>query len=133
MQVIIRDCNKNPVSNDTIRVTIISGDSNAKINGSASPYTFTVSSGQGNFTVTSSVNGTVGLKVEDTTGSFTVTDASNHNPSIAFSGTSSPTPTPGPTSTPTAGPTPTTAAATPTPTSAAAPTTIPTSSPTPTP
>lgn len=129
MQVVIRDCNKNEVSNDTVKITITGGDTNAKINGSSSPYSFSVQNGKGNFTVTSQVAGTVTLSVQDTTNSFTITDTNNHNPSISFSfpASSTPTPTAGPTNspTPTSGPTPAatdTPGITPTPTSAPTPT-----------
>jgi hypothetical protein len=113
MLVVIRDCNQNPVSSDTIKVTVISGDSGAKINGNPSPHTFSVQNGQGNFTVSSNVSGTITLSVQDTTSGFTVTNVSNQNPSVSFSApaatSASPTPTPT-----TAAPTPTTAAPTPT-------------------
>ncbi len=129
MLVVIRDCNRNAVSSDTIKVSISSGDSNAKINGGSPPATFSVTNGQANFTVSSQVSGTVTLLVQDTTAGFTVTDPKNNPPSIAFStpASSGPTPTPAPqaTSTPTLGPTSVPAA---TPTLNATPTSTSTSS-----
>ena len=121
MLVVIRDCNQNPVSSDTIKVSITSGDSNATINGGSSPQTFSVQNGQANFTVASKINGTVTLSVQDTTAGFAVTNNQDQPPSISFSGSttsSSPTPTPttAPASTPT--PTPTGVSSSPTPTPA---------------
>ncbi len=112
--VAIRDCNKNPVSSDSIRVSLNSGDSGTQINGGASPAVFLVQNGQGSFTVTSAAAGTVALTVQDTTSSFTVTDPNNHNPSVVFSSSSAPAPTP----------TPDTSAPTPTPGSASTPTPV---------
>lgn len=125
MQVVIRDCDKNTLSSDSIKISVNSGDTNTKINGGASPYTFTVQNGQGNFTLSSQITGTVVLLVQDVTNSFTVTDPNNHNPSITFTASTT-TPAPTATPTPTSGPTPTTATDLPTPT------TTPTISPTPT-
>lgn len=124
LQVVIRDCFKNTTSvNDSLSISLSSGDANTKVNGNSLPYSVSAQNGVANFTVSSQVNGTVTLVVTDTAGGFTITDPNNHNPSITFSGGSSSSPT----STPT--PTPTTAAAdTPTPTPVPSPTTTATSS-----
>ena len=114
--VVIRDCFNNTTSvNDSLNISVVSGDPNTRINGNSLPYSISAQNGQASFNVTSQVNGTVTLIVKDTTSGFTVTDPNNHNPSIAFSGmtNSTPTPTPAPTTvTPTLS-----ATATPTPTS----------------
>ncbi|HUD19251.1 MAG TPA: hypothetical protein VMR81_02340 [Patescibacteria group bacterium] len=120
--VYIRDCNKNAIStDDSIRVSVSSGDAGTQINGSTPPYDTTAQSGQTSFTVVSQVAGTVALTVQDTTSSFAVTDANNYNPSVVFGSASTPAPTPAGTDTPTP-----TAGATPSPT----PTTTPTANPT---
>ncbi len=129
LQVVIRDCNKNQTQvNDTLNVTLSSGDSGTQVNGSSLPYSTTAQNGQANLTVTSQVNGTVVLVVTDTTSGFTITDPNDHNPSISFTGSSSSTPTPAATDTPT----PTLGAtSTPTPSPSTAPTLTTTPSPSP--
>jgi len=88
--VTLRDCNENTApASDTLSISVSSGDSNTQVNGHSLPYSVTAQNGQANFTVTSQINGTVTLIVQDTTSSFTVTDINNHNPNIVFSGNSS--------------------------------------------
>lgn len=122
LTVTIRDCSINPVSkSSTLKISLTSGDSNALVNGQNLPVTITTQNGQASFTVTSQVSGTVGLSIQDTSDSFSVTDTNNNNPSIVFNGQGGPTPVPtdGPTTppSPSAAPTisPTTSTATPTP------------------
>jgi hypothetical protein len=88
--VYIRDCNKNtaPVS-DNLTVTLTSNDSTAKINGSTSPVNIQVQNGQASFSVSSQNTTTDTFTIQDTTSNFTVTDIKNHNPSVAFTNTSS--------------------------------------------
>ena len=86
----IRDCNKNlaPV-NDTISVSLSSGDPNTLVNGNKLPTTVTTQNGEVKFSVSSQISGSVTLVVQDTIGNFTVTDINNHNPSITFTNTGS--------------------------------------------
>ncbi len=135
LTVDIRDCNKNTASvNDTLSISLSSGDSSTQINGNNLPYSTTTQNGQASFTVTSQNAGTDIFIIQDTTSSFTVTDTNNNNPSVIFS--SSQTPTPNSTQTPTLTPT-LTPIQSPTPTPSQTPTLTPTltpnSSPTPTP
>jgi hypothetical protein len=122
----IRDCSKNSVSNDTLTISLSSGESSVQINGNSLPYTTTVQNGKATFSVTSSNAGTYGFIVKDTTNNFTVTDSNNHNPSVIFTASST-TPTPQPTSaqtptdTPTSTPSNPTATQTPSPTSGTTP------------
>jgi len=104
----IRDCSKNLVSNDTLNISLSSGDSSAQVDGNNLPHSINVQNGEIGFTVTSQNAGTDTFIVQDTTSSFTVTDANNHNPSVTFSGPSTPAPTdtPVPSSTDTPTPTP---------------------------
>jgi len=103
LTVNIRDCNINNVSSSSIlKISLSSGDPNTQINGQSLPVSITTQNGQASFTVSSQVNGTVGLTIQDTTDSFSVTDTNNSNPNINFNG-SSETPTP----TQSANPTPT--------------------------
>jgi len=88
--VYIRDCNKNTASvNDNLTVTLSSTDSSAKINGSSSPVNIQAQNGQVSFTVSSQNNITDTFTVQDTTSNFTITDINNHNPSVAFTNSSS--------------------------------------------
>ncbi len=90
--VVIRDCDiKTAPVGDKLTISLVSGDPNTQINGQAMPYTITAQNGQANFYVSSQVAGTVTLAVKDITSSFTITDISNNNPSITFSGSSSST------------------------------------------
>lgn len=136
--VIIRDCEKNTVSsNESLNITLSSGDSSTTVNGNGLPYSLTAVSGQVNLSVNSQNAGTVTLIIRDTTSSFNITDPNNHNPSVNFTNSSSPTSTPIPTSaqtdiTPTQAPNPTpTTQSQPTPTANPAPTTNTTLYPTP--
>lgn len=90
----IRDCNKNTVSNDTLNISLSSGDSSVQVDGNNLPYSINVQNGEVGFTVTAQNAGTRTFVIQDTTSSFTVTDTSNSNPSVTFSG-------PAPTDTPT--------------------------------
>ena len=113
----IRDCNRNNVSNDTLQISLSSGDNSVQINGNNLPYTIQVQNGEVSFSVTSSNAGTYGFTVRDTSSGFDVTDPNNHNPSVVFNNPSAPTPqptsppttsdtpTPAPTNTPTSAPT----------------------------
>ncbi|MCL5970169.1 MAG: hypothetical protein M1450_01540, partial [Patescibacteria group bacterium] len=88
--VVIRDCNRNTVSsNESLTISLSSGDPNTQINGNKLPYTITAQNGQASFSVSSQVSGTVTLTVQDTTSSFSVTDINNHNPVITFSNSAS--------------------------------------------
>lgn len=102
--VTIKDCNKNTVSaSDDLTISQTSNDSGLKVNGNTLPLNIKAQSGKATFTVSSPNAGTVTLTVRDTTNSFTVTDANNHNPSVVFKSLSSPSSTPvpaNPTSTP---------------------------------
>ncbi|MCL5797726.1 MAG: hypothetical protein M1366_02910 [Patescibacteria group bacterium] len=90
MVVVLRDCNKQTVQvDDTLKISLSSGDQNTKINGNSLPYTLTAQNGQASFYVSSQTSGTVTLVVQDTTKSFTITDINNHNPSITFSNNAS--------------------------------------------
>jgi hypothetical protein len=118
LTVNIRDCSINNVSSSsTLKISLSSGDTNTEVNGQTLPTTVTTHNGQASFTVSSQVAGTVGLTIQDTTDSFSITDTNNSSPSIVFGGSSAPTPTASPTTTqsisPTSGVTPT---LTPTPT-----------------
>jgi len=88
--VYIRDCNRNtaPV-NDNLTITLTSNDSTAKINGSTSPINIQTQNGQASFSVSSQNSTTDTFTIQDTTSNFTVTDIKNHNPSVAFTNTSS--------------------------------------------
>lgn len=92
LEVVIRDCDVKtaPVS-DKLTISLVFGDPNTQINGQKLPYTVTAQNGQANFYVSSQVNGTVTLVVKDITSSFNITNISNNNPSITFSGSSSST------------------------------------------
>lgn len=129
----IRDCNKNRVSGtEMITISMSPGDSTTQVNGNNPPYSFSVQNGEGTFTVTSHNPGTNSFVVRDGTSSFTVTDANNHNPSVVFTSTVTPTPTSGPitpTATPPSGASPT-QSPTPTQTQSASPTVTPTPKPT---
>lgn len=134
--IAIRDCFKNNISsNDSLSITLSSGDSGTQVNGNNLPYTLTTQNGQGSFNVVSQNSGTVALVVQDTTSSFTVTDTNNNNPSVIFSSSSSPTPTPTtPTTAPTQTPVPAATATPPVPTPTTvtvSPTGVPSASPTP--
>lgn len=85
IEVDLQDCNNAiaPVS-DTLTVTLVSGDSGTKINGSASPVTIETKNGKVTFSVTSSVATTATFLITDTTRSFTVTTPGYHNPSVTF-------------------------------------------------
>jgi hypothetical protein len=124
----IRDCDRNlaPVA-ETLSISLSSGDPNTKVNGNALPYSVTTQNGEAQFTVSSQVVGTVTLIIQDSTSSFPVTDPNDHNPSISFTASSTPTPADTLTPTPT-----TTNASTPTPTAGDTSTPTPTSSPSPT-
>ncbi|MCL4339140.1 hypothetical protein M1271_05615 [Patescibacteria group bacterium] len=90
MVVVLRDCNKQTAQvDDTLKISLSSGDQNTKINGNSLPYTLTAQNGQASFYISSQTSGTVTLMVQDTTKSFTITDINNHNPSITFSNNSS--------------------------------------------
>jgi hypothetical protein len=95
LTVNIRDCSINNVSSSsTLKISLNSGDPDAQVNGQSLPATISTQNGQASFTVSSQINGTVILAIQDTTDSFTITDTSNSNPSIVFDGSSSaPTPT----------------------------------------
>jgi hypothetical protein len=122
----IRDCNKNYASvSDKLNITLSSGDPNIQINGNNLPYSITTQNGEVSFSVSSQTTGTVTLVIQDTTGSFTVTNINNQNPSITFNNPLASSPTPSPT------PTPTTVSS-PTPTPTQAPTATPNPSPSPT-
>jgi hypothetical protein len=87
LTVAIRDCTKNVASvNDQLTISLSSGDSNTQVNGNNLPYSINATNGQANFTVTSQVSGTVVLVVHDQTAGFDITNISNSNPSISFSG-----------------------------------------------
>lgn len=106
LTVNIQDCGKNNVSSDNLTLTQTSNDSSLTITPSASVH---AQNGQATFSVTSQNAGIDTFTIQDTTSSFTVTDANNHNPSIIFSGSSTTptptdTPTPSLTNTPTATP-----------------------------
>jgi hypothetical protein len=118
----IRDCNRNDVNNDTVQISLSSGDNSVQINGNNLPYTLQSQNGKASFSVTSSNAGTYVFVVQDTSAGFTVTDPNNHPPSVVFNNPSAPTPQP--TSTP--------ASATPTPATGATPTQNPVPLPTPT-
>jgi len=94
----IRDCNQNMISSDNLTLSQTSNDSSLTVNGSTPPVSVQVQNGLATFTVTSQNAGTDTLMLQDTTSSFTITDTSNHNPTVVFNGSSS-TPTPTPTST----------------------------------
>ncbi len=117
----IYDCNQQlaPVS-DTLNISVSSGNSDTQMNGGSLPQNVTTQNGEARFTISSQMNGTVTLSVQDTTSGFTVTNINSANPSITFSGS--------PASTPTDTPTPT-----PAPVSTDTPTPVPTDTPTPTP
>jgi len=126
--VAIRDCNRNTISSDSLTFSQTSSDSTLTVNGSAAPVTVQAQNGQATFNVISQTAGTDTFTIQDTTGSFTVTDTNNNNPSITFTAQSASTPTPAPTNAPTPGPT-----ATPIPTSSVTAIPTPASSPAPTP
>lgn len=128
----IRDCNKNTVSSDeSLNITLGSGDSSVTVNGHGLPYSLTAHSGQVDIAVNSQNPGTATLIIYDSSSSFNVTDTNNHNPSVNFTSSSSPTSTPQPTSVQTE----TTPTSTQAPTEASNPTstTVPTSATTPNP
>jgi hypothetical protein len=126
----IRDCNQQPAPvSDTLNISVSSGNSDTQMNGGSLPQNVTTQNGEASFTISSQMNGTVTLNVQDTTSGFPVTDKYTNNPSITFSGSSTPTPTPAPASTDTPTPTP---VATVTPTDTLTPTPTPSNTPTPT-
>lgn len=127
----IRDCNQNMVSSDNLTLSQTSNDSSLTINGSAPPVSVQAQNGLATFTVTSQNAGTDTFTVRDTTSSFTVTDTSNHNPSVVFSSSSTATPTPAPSATPASSPTGS-PISTPSPSSTPAPTPTPSNTSTPT-
>jgi len=98
--IVIRDCSQNTISsNQTLTISQSSSDSSLTINGSAPPATIQAQNGQASFTVSSQNAGTDTLVVQNTTSSFRITDPNNNNPSVVFSGSSTTTPIPTPTST----------------------------------
>ena len=119
----IRDCSQNKVSNDSLNISLSSSDSSAQVDGHNLPYSINVQNGEIGFTVTSQNAITDTFVVQDTTSSFPVTDTSNGNPSVTFSGpsTSTPTDTPVPAVTDTPVPVPTTVTSTPVSTDTVAP------------
>jgi len=124
----LRDCKNALASNDSLRVTIQSGDASTKLNGQSAPITLQAQNGKASFTVTSQVSSANTFLITDTNQGFPVTMPGYHNPTVTF--TSSATPTPAVTNTPT--PTPT-AGSTPVPTATPSPaTTSPTVDPSPT-
>jgi hypothetical protein len=106
----LRDCNQKlaPVS-DVLNISVSSGNSDTQMNNGSLPQNVTTQNGEAKFTLSSQMNGTVTLSVQDTTSGFNVTDPNNHNPTITFTNanpstptpTDTPTPTPGSTDTPT--------------------------------
>ncbi len=106
--VYLRDCNKNtaPVS-DTLTISLSSGDPNTQANGHSLPYSMAAQNGQASFTVTSQSSQTDTFVIQDTTGSFNVTDINNNNPSVIFSSSASPTSAPINTPVPSSSDTPT--------------------------
>jgi hypothetical protein len=94
----IKDCNKNIVSSDeSLNISLISGDSSATVNGHSLPYSITAHSGQINLSVNSQNAGMVTFIIHDSTSSFDITDSNNHNPGVNFT-YSLPISTPVPTS-----------------------------------
>jgi hypothetical protein len=85
----IRDCSKNDVSNDTLKISLNSSDNNVQINGNNLPYTTQVQNGKTTFSLTSSNAGTYSFIIQDTTHNFTVTNTDNNNPSVTFTNNSS--------------------------------------------
>lgn len=136
----IRDCNKNTVSAaDNLTFSQTSNDSTLKVNGAVPPVSLQAQNGQATFTLSSQNAGTDTFSIKDTTGSFTITDTNNHNPSVVFtsSSTTTPTSTPVPTiinavNTPSPNPSPT-PSSNPSPNPTAAPTQTPSNSPAPDP
>lgn len=120
LSLILRDCNKNQSGvSDSISISLLSGDSSTKVNGSSLPVQITTQNGAATFSVSSAGAGTVTLRVENVTRSFIITNVNNNNPSISFTGTTAqmtPTPTIAPTQ-----PSPTPTLATPSPTSTISP------------
>ncbi len=88
--VYIRDCyQKNAPVSDNLTITLTSSDSTARINGQTSPVKIQTQNGYASFTVSSTQNITDTFTVHDDTSNFTVTDVTNHNPSVTFSGNGS--------------------------------------------
>ena len=126
----LRDCNqKLTLASDTLNISVSSGNSDTQMNGGSLPQNVTTQNGEAKFTISSQMNGTVTLTIQDTTSGFTVTDPNNHNPTITFTSSSvstlTPTPTPATIDTPTPAPAET---VTPTPAPTEVPTPTPTSS-----
>ncbi len=123
----LRDCKNTLASNDSLRVTLQSGDASTKLNGQSAPITLQAQNGKASFTVTSQVASANTFLITDTNQGFPVTMPGYHNPTVTF--TSSATPTAAATNTPT--PTPT-AGSTPVPTATPSPAASPTVDPSPT-
>lgn len=121
ISVTIRDCLIKQVStSDSITISLNSGDASTQVNGNALPYTFTASNGQATLSITTNNTATDVFTIHDVTNNFDITDTNNHNLSIDFSSSSSPTATPAPN--PTSPPTTQTPTLTPTSINAATPT-----------
>ena len=96
----IRDCSQNLVSNDSLSISLSSGDPSVQVNGNNLPYPINVQNGEIGFTVTTQSAGTDTFIVQDTTSSFRVTPPGNPNdPSVTFSGPTASAPTDTPVST----------------------------------
>lgn len=85
----LKDCNNSfaPV-NDDLRITLVSGDSNVKINGSSLPTTLTAQNGRLSFSVNSANAGSYTFLITDINRNFTVTTPGYHNPSVTFTNNS---------------------------------------------
>lgn len=85
IEVDMQDCNNAiaPVT-DTLKITLLSGDSSTKINGSTLPVNIDTKNGKVTFSVTAGAATTATFLITDTVRNFTVTTPGYHNPSVTF-------------------------------------------------
>lgn len=112
ISVSIKDCQKNLVSaNDKIKICVTSNststdcnnsDSSAQANGSSLPSEVVTSGGSASLSMSSQISGTDYFYIYDETNGFSLTDSSNHNPSVSFTQTATPVPSASPSPSPSA-------------------------------
>lgn len=85
VNVELRDCNNNLVSDDNLTIIQKTNDATARINGQAGSVNIRAKSGKASFTVTSQTAGTVTFVITDTNQHFTVTEPGYKDPTITFS------------------------------------------------
>lgn len=85
IEVDLQDCTNMvaPVT-DTLKITLLTGDSSTKINGSTLPVHIDTKNGKVTFSVTAGAATTATFLITDTVRNFTVTTPGYHNPTVTF-------------------------------------------------